>query len=345
MKIEDPREKALRDELEAIYQQVVREAKKSEADSKESDALQSHYETLQLPLEASPDEIKEAYEQLADSLNPDRFADNPSFREQAERKLAEITQAYEKIMAFRQRESQSIPAEPEPLIDIAEEEPDLLPAEQQSRPFWGSKTFLVLLTGIVFAVLIPAVCFWPAFQNPLYHYGTVKSGNKTYAVRTNRITGAMTYFGGGTWQDPPIPAPVPSAISPFPAAASTTPPPTSLAKQAVPVPAAKPEPGEKPAFSRKESPSAKPMDQPAQFKGYAIQVNAMRSYELAEAFVQEQKKSGQALYLGKVDLGKRGIWYRIYLGQFTGRAEAARFMREKKIKEIFPYSFIQKVPS
>jgi len=55
-------------------------------------------------------------------------------------------------MTFRQRESESIL--PEPSIDIAEEEPDLLPPEQKSHPFFENKTFLVLLTGIVFAVLI-----------------------------------------------------------------------------------------------------------------------------------------------------------------------------------------------
>ncbi len=224
-----------------------------------------------------------------------------------------------------------------------EEELDLLPPEKESRPFFGSKTFLALLTGIVFAVLILAVFFWPTFQNPLYNYDTIKSGGKTYAVRTNRITGAMTYFDGGAWKNPPIPTPVPSAIPPLPAAPSTTPQPTLLAKQAVSAPGAKSEPAEKPAISGKEPPSKKPMDQPVKVKGYAIQVSAMRSYELAKEFVGAQKKNGQTVYLAKVNLGKRGVWYRIYLGQFTSRAEAARYMREKKIKEFFPECFIQKL--
>lgn len=229
---------------------------------------------------------------------------------------------------------------------VAEEEgPDLLPPGQESRPFFGSKTFLALLTGIVLAVLTLAVFFWPPFQNALYNYDIIKSGGRTYAVRTNRITGAITYFDGGAWKKPPKPTPVPSAIPPLPAAPSTTPQPTLLAKEAVSAPGAKSELAEKPVISREEPPSKKPMDQPVKVKGYAIQVSAMRSYELAKEFVEVQKKSGQAVYLVKVNLGKRGVWYRICLGQFTGREEAARYMREKKIKEIFPESFIQRMSS
>jgi len=226
-----------------------------------------------------------------------------------------------------------------------EEEPDLLPPEQESRPFFGSKTFLALLTGTAFAVLVLAFFFWPPFQNALYHYEMTESGGKTYAVRTHRITGAMTYFDGEKWKSPPKPTPDSSAIPPLPAAPSATPQLTLPAKQAVSALAAKPERTEKPAISQEAPPSKMPMDEPARVKAYAIQVSAMRSYELAREFVEVQKKTSQAVYLVKVNLGKRGVWYRIYLGRFTGRAEAARYMREKKIKGIFPDSFIQRVSS
>jgi septal ring-binding cell division protein DamX len=72
-------------------------------------------------------------------------------------------------------------------------------------------------------------------------------------------------------------------------------------------------------------------------------VSAIRDLNMAKEFVETQKKSGQALYWAKITTKDRGVWYRIYLGHFANRAEAARYMEEKKIKEIFPECFIQKL--
>ena len=94
---------------------------------------------------------------------------------------------------------------------------------------------------------------------------------------------------------------------------------------------------------KKKLPSEKPPSQPAEAKGYAIQVSAVRDLNTAKEFVETQKKSGQPLYLAKIKIKDRGVWYRIYLGHFANRAEAARYMEEKKIKEFFPECFIQKL--
>lgn len=334
MNSQDQKEEKLRDELETMYQRVA-ESEKSEADSERMEALQSYYASLQVSPDASLETIKETYERLVDFWDPGQFADNPSLREKAERKLTEITHAYEKILAFRQRESG--PPSAEPPMQISEE-PDLsAPDEETGHHFlWGK----MLLGGAAFVVVVLAVFFWPT----LYHYDTISSGNKTYQVRTNRITGGMTYFEGGKWNNPPLPAAQPSAPPPLPALTSPAPPPALSAKQPIPVPATKPGPAEGPKVaSKKEGPSEKQASQPAATKGYAIQVIAMRDLNMAEEFVKAQKKSGQPVYLVKIKVKERGVWYRVYIGRFADKAEAARYMREKKIKKFFPECFIQKL--
>lgn len=334
MKGQDRKEEKLFDELEAMYQRVA-ESEKSEPESEQMEALQSYYDSLQVSPDESLETIKAAYEQLGDFWDPGQFADNPSLREQAERKLTEITHAYEKILAFRQRESG--PPLAELPIQISEK-PDLSsPDEETGHHFpWGK----ILPGGAAFVVVVLAVFFWPT----LYHYDTIPSGNKTYQVRTNRITGSMTYFDGGKWNNPPIPTAQPSALPPLPVPAPPEQPPALSAKQPIPAPATKPGPAVGPKVaSKKEAPSEKQASQPGETKGYAIQVSAMRDLNMAKEFVETQKKSGQQVYLAKIKVKDRGVWYIVYIGRFADKAEAVRYMKEKKIKEFFPECFIQKL--
>ena len=104
MESPDRKEEKLLDELETMYRRVA-ESEKSEADSVQMEALQSYYESLQVSPDAPLETIKETYERLVDFWEPGQFANTPPLREEAERKLAEITHAYEKILASRQRES------------------------------------------------------------------------------------------------------------------------------------------------------------------------------------------------------------------------------------------------
>ncbi len=211
MKSQDRKEEKLFDELETLYQQVA-ESEKSEADSEQMKALQGYYESLQVSPDASLETIKETYKRLVDFWDPGQFAINPSLREKAEMKLAEITHAYEKILAFRQRESG--PPSAEPPLKLSEQ-PDLSAPDQETGPpfLWGK----ILLGGAASVVVVLAVFFWP----PLYHYDTIPSGNQTYQVRTNRITGSMTYFDGEKWNTPPNPG-SPTLCTPVPSCSSSS---------------------------------------------------------------------------------------------------------------------------
>jgi cell division septation protein DedD len=334
MKNGDRKEKKLLDELETMYQRVA-ESEEPVADPKQLEALKGYYETLQLSPDASLEKIKETYERLVDFWNPSQFADNPSLQQEAEKKLPEITNAYEKILAFRQKESGFTSAEPP--MDISEESDLSAAVEKTAHPFpWGK----ILLGGAAFAVVVLAGLFWPT----LYHYNTIQSGDRTYQVRTNRITGRMTYLDGGKWNNPPIPVAKPSAAPPVPPPPPPAQSPALSAKEPIPAPSTKPGPAEEPEVAiKKATSSEKQAGQPAKTKGYAIQVSAMRDLNLAREFVETQKKSGQPVYLAKTSSKDRRVWYRIYIGHFANEAEAVRYMKEKKIEEFFPECFVKKL--
>ena len=115
-------------------------------------------------------------------------------------------------------------------------------------------------------------------------------------------------------------------------------------KQPIPTPATKPGPEEGPKVAGKEeAPFEKQASQSSQAKGYIIQVSAMRDLNLAKEFVETQKRSGLQVYLTEIRIKDRGVWYIVYIGSFADQAEAARYMKEKKVKTIFPDCFIQKM--
>ena len=60
--------------------------------------LKEHYDVLQVPYDAEPQQIKAAYKRLAQKYHPDKFADtDPVISELAKGKMAEINGAYAKI--------------------------------------------------------------------------------------------------------------------------------------------------------------------------------------------------------------------------------------------------------
>jgi cell division septation protein DedD len=334
MEKQDHEEKKLFVELEALYRQVA-ESEKPEADNKQREDLQSYYQSLQVSADASLEMIKEIYERLISFWGPGQFADSPSVREKSEIKLAEITQAYEEILAFRQKESELQPAEPanknpEPL--------DLLtPDEETIPPFrWGK----IFLGAAVFVAAGFAVFFWPTF----YHFETIPSGNRDYQVRTNRITGNMTYFDGEKWNNPPIPAPQLSPPQPPPSIVSRADPPGLSANQPQPATATNPEATAKSKVpSAGEAASEMQASRPGAAGGYAIQIAAMSNLNAAKELTETQKMSGQAAYMAIIKSRDQGVLHGVYIGRFAKKEEAARYMKEKKIRENFPGCFIQKM--
>ena len=66
--------------------------------------LKPYYDVLRVPYDAGQQEIKAAYNSLAQKYHPDKFADtDPVIQELAKGKMAEINEAYTKIMERMKR--------------------------------------------------------------------------------------------------------------------------------------------------------------------------------------------------------------------------------------------------
>jgi septal ring-binding cell division protein DamX len=76
---------------------------------------------------------------------------------------------------------------------------------------------------------------------------------------------------------------------------------------------------------------------------YAIQIIAYPEAQKknAMAFAEDLKKTQPDVYVERVKIRKRGVWYRILTGQFASIEDASNYMKEKKIVETHPESFVQ----
>jgi len=64
-------------------------------------------------------------------------------------------------------------------------------------------------------------------------------------------------------------------------------------------------------------------------EGYTIQVAALRMQKEAEKIIQSLKTKGYSAYLVKDRLERQeGPWYRVRIGQFSGRSEAEEHLHE-----------------
>jgi cell division septation protein DedD len=161
-----------------------------------------------------------------------------------------------------------------------------------------------------------------------------------------------------------LPAPPTAATSP-----ATPPPPSAVAPPAPPIPPtvavspAPPIPSSKsvPAQTKQdvvkktqeEAERAKPApqaimksDQPVpQGKHFAIQIGTFREMENVRDLVGVFKKEGLDAYWVASKSNKRGALYKVFVGQFMDRNEAAQFQKDKPILKNYPDSFIQEISS
>ncbi len=62
--------------------------------------IQRCFATLELPQDASIQDVRQAYKDLVNIWHPDRVGDNPRLKQKAEEKLKDINLAYEELSAF-----------------------------------------------------------------------------------------------------------------------------------------------------------------------------------------------------------------------------------------------------
>jgi sporulation related protein len=62
---------------------------------------------------------------------------------------------------------------------------------------------------------------------------------------------------------------------------------------------------------------------------FSIQMYSMSTREGADKAVEEYREKGLDTYWVKVDLGRKGVWFRVFVGNFKDREKAEQFMTEK----------------
>jgi len=303
--------------------------------------IQRHYKTLKIKPTASAEEVRQAYEYLSSAWDVDRFADNPDWRKRAEAKLAEISTAYEKIVDFMNNDLRDLPGE----MPLDASEPRIPLSENKIRVLFTKKIKAILLAAA--AAVLFGIFIWPT----AYDHDSMKSGDRIYSIRTNRITGQVSYLDGGQWNTMPIPqarkiadvkampkkagtaAPEKAPVTPAsPPAAETTA--AQKMEKAEPVRPAAP-----PAEARKALP---PAQAETEKKPYAVQITAIRDGEKARTIVDQLKRGGFDAHMAKVTVKDQGVMYRIFVGHFATREKALRHLTDKKIKDQYPGSFVQK---
>jgi len=66
---------------------------------------------------------------------------------------------------------------------------------------------------------------------------------------------------------------------------------------------------------------------------YSVYLGSFNSTSQAKRAIDHFAKSGIASFWVKVNLGEKGIWYRVYSGEFTDKEGAEAFINEKAIKD------------
>ena len=160
-------------ELENLYKEVA-DTHKVEEEVSEPD-LKEYYEFLKVKPDAPHEELKGAYEELAQSWDPARFQDHPEWLEKAEKKTAAINRAYEAILSARiraikntiKKQGQRKEPEQEPEVKIDDfETPEIEVKETAIHPKRSRLLRIYLLIGIPAALLATWLLLSPFFNGP-----------------------------------------------------------------------------------------------------------------------------------------------------------------------------------
>jgi hypothetical protein len=278
----------------------------------------------------------------------------------AEEEFSESTEMFDKVFRedlegekeegkkrspAKKKRGKSKPSELPPWKRRAEEEEKTAEKGEKSRPKRTSAgrgrgalllLFLVLLAGA-----------------GLHYYGLVDFG--PYAahlkgLKTEAVLLYEAYAGKGKAaaekdENSAIKKPVPARPAPQTAVAAVgdkapfKPQAPELkpkpAPRKVPVPAEKKSPQPTPSAvsaMTAGSPAKGPKKKPVSFP-YSVYLGSYSQTESLQRAMREYEEKGLFPFWVKVDLGKKGVWHRVFAGYFQTEAEADAFIKEKGIPE------------
>jgi hypothetical protein len=348
--------------------------------------LSACYAVLQISPDASREEISVAYDCLKNTWREERYAQVEAWRDKAKVKLAEIENAYDTILKSLLPESTNRRREP----DLMRDDPSLRlqgaesPLQADAKPTYIDKDQVknstssphpstVLAAALVILVIVACgLLLWLT----LYRYDVIKSGDKVFPLRINRLTSTTTYFNGSEWVHPPVPI-EPSGGTPLKTEPARLSPsiktlPAATAPHGFVVPPI-PVPTRQGKETHRDIPAKKTSEETAQSMSittpvsvgtekvlkttihdsaakarpldggkYGIQVKAFQEEAKAMGFLNDVKTRHADVYLQKAIIEGKGIWYRVLIGHYQTRDQAMAYLREKGIAEAYPGSFIQK---
>ena len=100
---------------------------------------------------------------------------------------------------------------------------------------------------------------------------------------------------------------------------------------------------EPPAPAKRQSKPLAPAAVKAKSGGlYSIQIGAYTEKDKADDLAEEVRAKKFAIRVEEVSIPGKGLWHRVLLGQFKNRAVALRYLKDRRIGETYPGSFVQK---
>jgi len=209
--------------------------------------------------------------------------------------------------------------EPSSIPAVPEKELKKKPGRKKKRDYRPA----ILATFAVLLVFILAITFWkPEAVFQFLRIGNTQQPIVASPSRLRKPPSAVTTSA------PPPPPPV--AASPV----SSTAPPKSLPVQTKP---------EVAKGSQEEADKTRPIN--PQERYFAIQLGLFRNTENVRDLTAALKKEGLDVYSITMKNKKGENLYRVFVGQFKDKNEAARFLKDEKILRNYPDSFIQEISS
>jgi hypothetical protein len=169
----------------------------------------------------------------------------------------------------------------------------------------------------------------PKNAAPQKNLVVVKKPTSTVAKETQRPAPRQSYRRVVTQAPKPVPK------QPYVPAAGPAPKPTAEVSRP---PAVKAPPKVVTQTKKTEVPTKAttlPAKPPVSYP-YSVYLGSYGSIERAEKAVSMYKKKGLSPYWVEVDLGEKGVWFRVFTGYFPNKAEARAYIDRKQIANASP---------
>jgi succinoglycan biosynthesis transport protein ExoP len=227
-----------------------------------------------------------------------------------------------------------------------------------SKPFAWAKYPLV---SAAVALLVGGILWHTGIINPRDGAGPGKIEKRSTRIHAVRRTVPKAEQIGSAAASPKLPPPKNTKAGgnaqQVKVEAKVSQPPSRLAMPVTPPPAAKPSNSEvalasgktltepRPAShppetsmqsasqDKKGTPRPKPLTPKIAPLPYSLYLGSLATRDQAERAIANYSRKGFSPYWAEVDLDKKGIWFRIYLGHFKRAEDAERFAAEHALKE------------